>query len=90
LSEFATQYLFSMYYGSRDIQSLIDILPFKMFPDLRNNLKRSGLSLYECSLSYSILKRSFAPRILITTSGVSVNGASAGVVELFTTAIVSE
>jgi len=34
-----------------------------------NNLKSSGSSLYECSISYSILKRSFAPRILITPSG---------------------
>ena len=42
-----------------------------MFPDLRNNLKGSGSSLYECSISYSILKRSFAPRILITISGLA-------------------
>jgi hypothetical protein len=28
-----------------------------MFPDLRNNLKSSGSSLYECSISYSTLKR---------------------------------
>jgi hypothetical protein len=40
-----------------------------MFPDLRNNLKSSGPSLYECSISYSTLKRSFVPRILTTTSG---------------------
>ena len=39
-----------------------------MFPDLRHNLKSSGLLLYECSISYSTLKRSFAPRILTTTS----------------------
>jgi hypothetical protein len=40
-----------------------------MFPDLRNNLKSGGLSLYECSMGYSILKRSFASRILTTPSG---------------------
>jgi hypothetical protein len=39
-----------------------------MFLDLRNNLKGSGPSLYECSISYSTLKRSFAPRILTTAS----------------------
>jgi len=32
-------------------------------------MKSSGSSLYECSISYSTLKRSFAPRILTTTSG---------------------
>jgi hypothetical protein len=42
-----------------------------MFPYLRNNLKGSGSSLYECSISYSILKRSFAPRILTTTCGLA-------------------
>jgi len=36
---------------------------FWMFADLRNNLKRSGSSLYECSISYSTLKYSFASRI---------------------------
>jgi len=41
-----------------------------MFPDLRNNLKSSDPLLYECSISYSTLKRSFAPRILTTTSGI--------------------
>ena len=40
-----------------------------MFPDLRNNLKSNGSSLYKCSISYSTLKRSFAPRIWTTTSG---------------------
>jgi hypothetical protein len=30
------------------------------------------LSLYECSISYSILKRSFAPRLLTTPSGVMI------------------
>ncbi len=39
-----------------------------MFPDLRHNLKSSGSSLYKYSKSYIILKRNFAPRILITTS----------------------
>jgi len=37
-----------------------------MFPDLRNNLKSSGSSLYKYSISYSTLKHSFAPRILTT------------------------
>jgi len=41
-----------------------------MFPDLRNNLKSSGSLLYKCSICYSTLKRSFASRILTTTSGV--------------------
>jgi hypothetical protein len=41
---------------------------FQMFPDLGNILKSSGSSLYECSISYSTSKRSFAPRILISTS----------------------
>jgi len=40
-----------------------------MFPDLRNNLKSNGSSLYKCSIGYRTLKRSFAPRILTTTSG---------------------
>jgi hypothetical protein len=40
-----------------------------MFSDLRNNLKRSGSSLYECSISYSTLKCSFASRVLTTTGG---------------------
>jgi len=31
-----------------------------MFPDLRNNLKSSGSSLYECSINYSTLKGSYA------------------------------
>jgi hypothetical protein len=39
-----------------------------MFPDLRNNLKTSGSSLYQCSISCSTLKLSFAPRILTITS----------------------
>ena len=39
-----------------------------MFPDQWTNLKSSDLSLYEYSISYSTLKRSFAPRILTTTS----------------------
>jgi hypothetical protein len=43
---------------------------FLMPPDLRNNIESSGLSLYECSISYGILKRSFASRILTTTSAV--------------------
>jgi hypothetical protein len=42
-----------------------------MFADLRNNLKSSGSSLYECSINYSTLKRSFASRIPTTTSGRS-------------------
>jgi hypothetical protein len=41
-----------------------------MFPDLRNNLKGSGSSLYECSISYSTVKCTFALRILITPSGI--------------------
>jgi hypothetical protein len=41
---------------------------FLMFLDLRNNLKSNGSSLYKCSISYSTLKRSFAPRILTATS----------------------
>jgi hypothetical protein len=44
-----------------------------MFLDLRNNQKSSGSSLYECSTSYSTLKRSFAPRILTTTSAAHLN-----------------
>jgi hypothetical protein len=32
-------------------------------------MKSSDSSLYECSISYSTLKRSFAPRIRTTTSG---------------------
>jgi hypothetical protein len=68
VSEFVTQYWFSIYYSSRDIQSLTAILLFKIFLDLRKNLKTSGPLLYECSISYSTLKRSFAPRILTTTS----------------------
>jgi hypothetical protein len=39
-----------------------------MFPDLRNNMESSDSSLHECSITYSILKRSFASRILTTTS----------------------
>jgi hypothetical protein len=31
-------------------------------------VKSSSSSLYECSISYSTLKRSFAPRILTTTN----------------------
>jgi hypothetical protein len=38
-----------------------------MFPDLRNNLKSNGSPLYKCSISYSTLKRSFAPRSLTDT-----------------------
>ena len=49
-----------------------------MFPDLRNNLKSSGLSLYECSISYNTLKCSFAARILITTSGGVFKYSNAG------------
>jgi hypothetical protein len=33
-------YWLSMYYTSRDIKSLAASLLFRMFPDLRNNLKR--------------------------------------------------
>jgi hypothetical protein len=44
-----------------------------MFLDLRNNQKSSGSSLYECSTNYSTLKRSFAPRILTTTSAAHLN-----------------
>jgi hypothetical protein len=40
-----------------------------MFLDLRNNLKSSGSSLYECSISYSTLKSSCAPRIPTIISG---------------------
>jgi len=40
-----------------------------MFLDLRDNIKSSDSLLYECSVSYSTLKRSFASRILTTTSG---------------------
>ena len=32
-------------------------------------MKSNGSSLYKCSISYSTLKRSFAPRIWTTTSG---------------------
>jgi hypothetical protein len=39
-----------------------------MFPDLRNNLKSSGSLLHKRSITYSTMKRSFAPRILTTTS----------------------
>jgi hypothetical protein len=41
---------------------------FQMLPDLRNNLESSGSSLYECSISYSTLILTLAPRILTTTS----------------------
>jgi len=44
-----------------------------MFLDLRDNLKSSGSSLYECSISYSTLKGSFAPRIPTTTSAAALN-----------------
>jgi hypothetical protein len=45
-------------------------LPFWFFDVLwlRNNLESNGSSLYKCSISYSTLKRSFAPRILTATS----------------------
>jgi hypothetical protein len=39
-------------------------------------MKSSGPSLYEYSISYSTLKRSFAPRILTTTSACSVYNMS--------------
>jgi hypothetical protein len=42
-----------------------------MFLDLRNNLKSSDSSLYECSISYSTLKTSIASRILTPTGGWS-------------------
>jgi hypothetical protein len=35
-------------------------------------MKGSDSSLYECSISYNTLKRSFASRILTTTSGLCV------------------
>ena len=44
-----------------------------MFLDLRDNLKSSGSSLHECSISYSTLKGSFAPRIPTTTSAAALN-----------------
>jgi len=69
LSEFVTQYWFSMSYSSRDIWSLIAILLFWMFPDPGNNLKSNGSSLYKYSVSYSTLKHSFASRILTITGG---------------------
>jgi hypothetical protein len=37
---------------------------FQMFHDLRNNLKSSDSSLYECSISYSTLKRREAPALI--------------------------
>ena len=40
----------------------------KIFPNLKYFLESSGLSLYECFISYSILEHSFAPRILTATS----------------------
>jgi len=58
LSEFVTQYWFSMYCGSREIQSLTNIVPRST-----EQSGSSGSSLYECSISYSTFKRSFAPRI---------------------------
>jgi hypothetical protein len=39
-------------------------------------MKSSGPSLYEYSIRYSTLKRSFAPRILTTTSACSVYNMS--------------
>jgi hypothetical protein len=81
VSEFVTQYWFSMYYGSSDIWSLTAILLFSMFPDLRNNLKSSRSSLYACSISYSTLKRSFAPRIPTTTSATRSPGPGALIFE---------
>jgi hypothetical protein len=70
LSESVAQYRLSIYHSSRDIQSLTAILLLSMFPDLRNNLKRSGSSLCECSIGYDTLKCSFAPRIQTTPSAV--------------------
>jgi hypothetical protein len=43
-----------------------------MFLELRNNLKSSGSSFHKCSISYSTLKHSFAPRILTTTSEIVI------------------
>jgi hypothetical protein len=52
-----------------------------MFPGLRNNLKSSGPSLYEYSISYSTLKRSFAPQILTTTRAGSTEAIAQHIVK---------
>jgi hypothetical protein len=72
LSEFVTQYWLSICHSSGDIQSLTATILLYIFPDLRNTLNGSGSSLYECSISYGTLKRSFAPPILTTPSGFSI------------------
>jgi len=41
-----------------------------MSPDLRNNLKSSGPSLYDCSMTYITLKASIASHILTTTGAL--------------------
>jgi len=71
VSEFVTQYRFSIYYSWSDNWSLTTISLFPIFLDLRNNLKSSRSLLYECSISYSTLKRSFTPRIPTITSATS-------------------
>ena len=63
LSEFVTQYWFSMYCGSREIQSLTNIVPRST-----EQSGSSGSSLYECSISYRTLKRSFCATNLTTTN----------------------
>jgi hypothetical protein len=60
-----------LYYGSSNVQSLTAILLFSMFPDLRNNLKSSGSSLYECSISYSILNAALRHEIRQTLVGAN-------------------
>jgi len=58
--EFVAQCWLSMYYSSRDIQSLTATatLLSRLSPDSRNNMKSIRLSLCECSIKYGRLKAS--------------------------------
>jgi hypothetical protein len=60
--------VFNRLWLERHLEPNCRFLLCSIFLDLRNNLKSSGSSLYECSISYSTLKRKFAPRIPTTTS----------------------